>query len=192
MRITGGEWRSRAVAAPKGTATRPTSDRVREALFSMLVADGVLGDGGAATVRVLDLYAGSGALAFEALSRGAASAVLVEQARDAVAVIRANAKALGAEARIELLPMKVDRALERALGSFDLVFADPPYADVRAPAFAAVLSAVGRVVAPGGAFVLEHASSDPSPLVPGLEHDRSREHGDTMLSLYRAPVASPD
>ena len=84
MRITGGRWRSRALTAPRGTTTRPTSDRVREALFSMLAADGLIDEG----VRVLDFYAGSGALAFEALSRGASAAVLVESGRDAIASIK--------------------------------------------------------------------------------------------------------
>jgi 16S rRNA (guanine966-N2)-methyltransferase len=184
MRITGGEWRSRTLRAPRGTATRPTSDRVREALFSMLASDGLV-DG---APRVLDLYAGSGALAFEALSRGAASAVLVEQARDALVAIRDNAKALGAEARV--VSSRVDRALatfEGAGDRFELIFLDPPYADVREAAFAEILASAARCLVPGGALVLEHASTDDAPAIAGLAHDRSRRYGDTTISLYRAP-----
>src|SRR4051794_32741588 len=103
MRITGGTFRSRSLAAPRGTETRPTSDRVREALFSMLVADGCFG--GDPGPRVLDLYAGSGALAFEALSRGARSAVLVDHSRAALAVLRENARSLGVEDSVTVVPL---------------------------------------------------------------------------------------
>lgn len=183
MRITGGIWRSRAIKAPKGMTTRPTSDRVREALFSMLAADGVIG--GSSEPRVLDLYAGSGALAFEALSRGASRAVLVEHGRDAQAAIRENTRALGAGDRVELVTTKVERALAQLQGPFDLIFADPPYADVRTPPFAAILEGIARILAPEGMFVLEHSSNDEQPTIAALEFDRSREYGDTTLSLYR-------
>lgn len=185
MRITGGRWRSRALKAPKGTATRPTSDRVREALFSMLVSDGLLEEQEAP--RVLDLYAGSGALAFEALSRGASSAVLVEMGRDAGAAIRENARALGAEKLVRLFDTKVDRALLRLEGTFQVVFLDPPYTDVATPAFAGVLAGAAALLAPGGALVLEHSSSDEPPVIAGITLDRSRRHGDTTVSLYRIP-----
>jgi 16S rRNA (guanine966-N2)-methyltransferase len=187
MRITGGRWRSRALKAPRGTATRPTSDRVREALFSMLVSDGLLGAGEAP--RILDLYAGSGALAFEALSRGASGAVLVEEARDAVAVIRQNARELAAEREIQVFDARVERALPKLQGPFGVVFLDPPYADVKTPSFAAILAAAGALVAPDGALVLEHASTDEPPTVAGLELDRSRRYGDTTVTLYRAGAA---
>jgi 16S rRNA (guanine966-N2)-methyltransferase len=183
MRITGGSWRSRALRAPKGQATRPTSDRVREALFSMLAADGALSRG----ARVLDLYAGSGALAFEALSRGASEAVVVEHARDALAAIRDNARALDAVAMVTVVTGRVERALERELvdaGAFDVVFLDPPYADVREAAFAGVLAAAARRVGARGALVLEHASTDPAPEVAGLRLDRTRRYGDTSVALY--------
>jgi 16S rRNA (guanine966-N2)-methyltransferase len=188
MRITGGVWRSRRLDAPKGDATRPTSDRVREALFSMLVADGVFHSD---HLRVLDLYAGTGALAFEALSRGAASAVVVDDARAAVAVLQKNVKALGAERRVEVVAARVDRALARLErgAKFGLVFADPPYADVSDVGFHEVLAGVVRVLDEGGMFVLEHASKDEPPAVAGLEHDRSRTHGTTTLSLYRRSSA---
>ena len=188
MRITGGRWRSRALDAPRGMATRPTSDRVREALFSMLVSDGLIGgDDEAKGPRVLDLYAGTGALAFEALSRGASAAVLVEHARDAVAAIRKNAKALGVSAELLLFDTKVERALLKIEGPFGVVFLDPPYADVRGPSFAAILARAAALLGPSGALVLEHASADEPPLVPGLELDRTRKYGDSSVTLYRAP-----
>jgi 16S rRNA (guanine966-N2)-methyltransferase len=151
----------------------------------MLVSDGLLGgeDDGEGP-RVLDLYAGSGALAFEALSRGASGAVLVEQARDAVAAIRDNARSLGAEERVRVVAGKVDRALKTLSGLFGIVFLDPPYADVPTTTFAEILAAAGRLVAPGGVLVLEHASSDVALAIPGLAVDRSRRHGDTTLTLY--------
>jgi 16S rRNA (guanine(966)-N(2))-methyltransferase RsmD len=187
MRITGGRWRSRALEAPRGVATRPSSDRVREALFSMLVSDGVLGqeaEGAEAGVRVLDLYAGTGALAFEALSRGASQAVLVEHGRDAIGAIRKNARALGAEGDVVLFETKVERALLKIVGSFGVVFLDPPYAEVRLPAFSGILEKAGAALAPGGVLVLEHASADEAPAIVGLALDRSRRYGDTTLSLY--------
>jgi 16S rRNA (guanine966-N2)-methyltransferase len=149
----------------------------------MLSADGAL----VAGARVLDLYAGSGALAFEALSRGASAAVVVEHARDALAAIRDNARALGALPMVTVVTGRVERALERDLrdrGEFDVVFLDPPYADVREAAFAEVLAAAARRVAAGGALVLEHASADPAPEVPALRLDRSRRYGDTSIALY--------
>lgn len=192
MRITGGRWRSRALAAPRGTATRPTSDRVREALFSTLTSDGVFdleprepreGEDGP---RVLDLYAGSGALAFEALSRGASQAVLVEHAREAIAAIRENARALQAEELVHVFPTRVDRATSKIEGPFELVFVDPPYMDVRAAGFVEILAGAANLVARGATLVLEHASKDPPPAVPGLDLHRSRRYGDTTLTFYRA------
>jgi 16S rRNA (guanine966-N2)-methyltransferase len=187
MRITGGRWRSRALDAPRGMATRPTSDRVREALFSMLVSDGLIGDeDDTEGPRVLDLYAGTGALAFEALSRGASAAVLVEHARDAVTAIRKNASALGVGRELVLFDTKVERALLKIEGPFGVIFLDPPYADVRTPSFAAILTRAAVLLAPGGALVLEHASPDEPPVIPGLPLDRTRKYGDSSVTLYRA------
>lgn len=186
MRITGGTFRSRSLAAPRGTETRPTSDRVREALFSMLVGDGCFeNDPGP---RVLDLYAGSGALALEALSRGARAAVLVDQSRAALAVIRENTRALDVEDSVTVLPLRVDRALTTIQGPFDLVFVDPPYADVRTPTFAEVLGKVATLVTEGGLLVLEHAKTDEPEPPAGLVLDRRRRYGDTTLSLFRKPA----
>jgi 16S rRNA (guanine966-N2)-methyltransferase len=151
----------------------------------MLVADGSLGWSAAGVgPRVLDLYAGSGALALEALSRGAAAAHLVEEDREALAAIRANVLALGATSQVRVVAGRVEREVERLDGTFDLIFADPPYADVRGPAFSSMLAKVAAHLAQDGLLVLEHAASDASPTLPDLEISRSRRYGDTALSLY--------
>ena len=199
MRITGGEYRSRPLKAPNGTATRPTSDRVREALFSMLGARGALrggedGDeeGGGGGARVLDLYAGTGALGLEALSRGASAVVFVERSREALAALQANVAALGVERRVKVVAGAVERAgraLALADGPFDLVFADPPYADVKSGvAVRAILAlAVPRMTA-GGLLVLEHASRDPAPGIEGLTRGEGRAYGDTTVTFYERRV----
>jgi 16S rRNA (guanine966-N2)-methyltransferase len=183
VRITGGVHRSRALRAPRGVTTRPTSDRVREALFSILTAAGLIG--GDLEPRVLDLYAGSGALSFEALSRGASRAVLVEHARDAILAIRDNARALDLEDRITIVGGRVERSLETIEGPFDLVFLDPPYADVKTRGFGNVLAAAAKLVEQDGALILEHAAQDAAPNIAGLVLDRARKHGDSALSLFR-------
>jgi len=122
VRIIAGKWRGRKLAAPPGAATRPTSDRVRESLFSMLASR----LGSFEDLTVADLYAGSGALGFEALSRGASFACFVEPDAGAAAAIRANAASLGADQVVRVLAAPVDSV--RPDRSFDLVFADPPYA----------------------------------------------------------------
>jgi len=134
--------------------------------------------------RVLDLYAGSGALAFEAVSRGARSAVLVESGKPAVAAIRENARALGIEDRITILPMRVERALDVVEGPFDIVLLDPPYAEVRTRGFPELLAKAARFLTASGVLVLEHASSDEPAPPPSLVVDRRRRHGDTTLSIF--------
>src|SRR3954470_18623721 len=143
MRIIAGNWRGRPLQAPAGQATRPTADRARETLFSMLTSRLGSFEG----LRVADLYAGSGALGLEALSRGAASATFVETDRAASVAIRRNAERLGAAERIRILGGSA-LALP-ASEPFDLIFADPPYA---AGSGTAVVEAVARAgwLAPGG------------------------------------------
>jgi len=182
MGIRGGTHGSRRLTAPRGAATRPTSDRVREALFGILGAGRVELSG----ARVLDLFAGSGALAFEALSRGAAGAVLVERARPALEAARANARALGVEAVVELLGVPVERGL-RDLGArgarFTLVLVDPPYAEVKAAA-QALSDAGAGLLEVEGVLVLEHASRDDAPTIAHLDRLETRIYGDTALSFY--------
>jgi 16S rRNA (guanine(966)-N(2))-methyltransferase RsmD len=176
MRIVAGSARGRRLAAPAGADTRPTSDKVREAVFNVL---GQFFDGGA----VLDLYAGTGALALEALSRGCDRAVCVESDRRAADVIARNAEGCGFADRVEVLRMPVERAAKLLLpGSFTLAFVDPPYA--LGPDSA--LEMLERLLAPGGAAVAEHDLRRP----PADRHgalaliDR-RKFGSTGISIYR-------
>jgi 16S rRNA (guanine966-N2)-methyltransferase len=180
MRITGGVFRSRVLVAPPGSATRPTSDRVREALFSILTARRAL-----AGARVLDLYAGTGALAIEALSRGAARATLVESKRAALAAIRANIEALGIGERVLVVPSTVERAALRVAenGPFDVVFADPPYADVDSAASVLASLAAAKAFGKGATVILEHAAGR-TPSVAGLPPPDARRYGDTTLSFF--------
>lgn len=174
-RIIAGAARGRRLAAPRGLATRPTSDKVRGAIFNLL---GQFFEGGA----VLDLYAGTGALALEALSRGCERAVCVEADRGAVEVIRRNAEACGCGVRVEVLRARVDEALARLqAGTFALVFIDPPYAE--GPE--AALAAVERVVRDGGRVVAEHdARRPPGDAYGALSLVDRRGYGDTGVSIY--------
>jgi 16S rRNA (guanine966-N2)-methyltransferase len=137
--------------------------------------------------RVLDLYAGTGALGLEALSRGAAHATFVESARAPLAALRSNVAALRMVKRVRILELSVERA-ESLLGAeapFDLVVVDPPYADVVGPAARAIERIVaGGKLAADGLLVLEHASRDAAPEIPGLVRNRSRVYGDTTLAFY--------
>lgn len=188
MRITGGQYRSRALKAPHGSLTRPTSDRVREALFSILGPR-------AAAERVMDLYAGTGALGLEALSRGAGSVVFVERSKEALAALHANVEALGVGDLVRVVPSPVERAavrLRSAAERFDLIFADPPYADVKSGVVAKVIEELFvPLFSDGALLVLEHASRDAAPPLVGLARDDSRTYGDTTLSFYTRTQGSP-
>ena len=172
MRVVAGEFRGRRLQAPRGRSTRPTADRVREALFSML--------GDVSGARVLDLYAGSGALGIEALSRGAASAVFVERDAAAVAAIRRNLEAVGAGAA-DVRRQDVLRFLAAATDRFDLVFADPPYDS--APRLAAPLSAALPAVLDENALIVTE-SSKRTPLELTLPLARERTYGDTRIAIH--------
>ena len=175
MRIVAGRHKGRRLRAPAGAGTRPTADRVREALFSILgPMDGL---------RVLDLYAGSGALGLEALSRGAESATFVESARPALAAIRANLDATGDEA--EVVASDAIRWL-RAAGdgerAFDLVFCDPPY-DAAARIAQPLADLLPRVTVPQALIVTE--SSKRNPLLIDLPLTNERTYGDTRIAIHR-------
>jgi 16S rRNA (guanine966-N2)-methyltransferase len=181
VRIVGGEHRGRRIAAPPGRATRPTSDRVREAIFAIVgPVDGL---------AALDLFAGSGALGLEALSRGAATAAFVERSERAAATIRANAAALGLEGRARVLrrDWRAALAAERAAGRrFGLCLCDPPYSLV--PRIeGAIGAALSPLMTPGGIVVIEHPSSGPDPEPAGLEIASrvDRAYGDTAVSVLR-------
>lgn len=178
MRVTGGALRNRHVHAPRGRAVRPTPGRVREALFSILGAE-------VAQARVLDLYAGTGALGFEALSRGAAHVTFVEAHRPTAAALRAAAEQFGVAERSEVFAAPAERAAKLLVGRYDLVLADPPYAlGFPAPAFAA-LAAAGLIDAQT-TVVLEHAGRLPLPPTPGFIALRTERYGDVALSFLRS------
>jgi 16S rRNA (guanine966-N2)-methyltransferase len=187
MRITGGVHRSRPLRAPPGDKTRPTSDRVREALFGILAGRRTLAD-----ARILDLYAGTGSLAFEALSRGATWATLVERSRPALDAIAANVAALRLEAHVRVIAGLVERSKSWIArdAPFDLVFADPPYAFVTSgEAVRALASLAGSgVLAADALLVLEHGKDDASPSILGLSIADSRRYGDTVITLYEGAV----
>lgn len=175
-RIVGGSVGGRRLAVP-ATGTRPTSDRVREALFSRLDHLGVV-DG----ARVLDLYAGSGALGLEALSRGAESAVLVDSSRTAVAVCRSNASVLGFADRVRVIGRKVEQLLAgpAPTRTSTLVFLDPPY-EMGVDRVLRLLVRPGWL-APDAYVVLEQSSRAQEPQWPdGLEPDGSKAYGETTL-----------
>jgi 16S rRNA (guanine966-N2)-methyltransferase len=180
MRIVAGRWGGRRLEAPPGRQTRPTAERVREALFA------ILGDR-VSSARVLDLFAGSGALGIEALSRGAVRAVLVERDARAASAIRANLDALGVGAgEAQLLRMPVRRALHDARergDAYDLVLLDPPYRSD--PALGWELSdALPALLAPDGRVVAE--SDRRAPLELSLPAVHERRYGDTLIRIHTA------
>jgi 16S rRNA (guanine966-N2)-methyltransferase len=171
VRVVAGEFKGRPLRAPRGMRTRPTADRVREALFSMLV--NVTG------ARVLDLYAGSGALGIEALSRGAASAVFVECDPRVAAVIERNLRSL--ELHQEVVRQDALRFLGRAEGPFDLVFCDPPYDSV--PRIAGPLAErLPALLANGARIVTESDKRMPLELPFALLAERT--YGDTRIAIH--------
>jgi 16S rRNA (guanine966-N2)-methyltransferase len=159
----------------------------------MLASDGIFDtseDSTSSELRVLDLYAGSGALGFEAISRGAQSVVLVEHARPALAAIRDNTRALGVDDQVTVLAMPVERALRSIEGPFAVVILDPPYADVRERRFGEILALAAGLLSAEGVLVLEHASTDDPAGPPELLLDRRRKYGDTTVSLFRRSAPS--
>jgi 16S rRNA (guanine966-N2)-methyltransferase len=183
MRIVGGTFKGHHLVGPTSTSTRPTSDRVRESLFNIL-AHGVEGfnlEG----ARVMDLFAGTGALGLEALSRGAKFCQFVEESAEARGIIRKNADVLGAIGRC-----KIWRRDATDLGScapqspFELIFADPPYSKgLGEKALQSVMA--GEWLSPGGIIVLEEAEKAEVGEVTGLNLIDTRSYGDTQVRIYR-------
>jgi len=189
-RVISGSAGGLNLLAPEGKGTRPTSDRVKEALFSILAPR-------LAEARVLDLFAGTGQLAIEALSRGSSDAVLVDSDRTAVDRIRRNLEHTRLGDRATILPSTVRVALERLARegrSFDIVLVDPPYAQATALFRDVVrLLAEGRLLAPDALVVLEHDAKHPSEdRVINLQRVRSCMYGNTMLTFYTGlPCGNP-
>jgi 16S rRNA (guanine(966)-N(2))-methyltransferase RsmD len=170
VRIIAGTHRGHRIAAPKGHDTRPTSDRVRENAFNLI---GPVDDG-----DVLDLFAGSGAMGLEALSRGAVRATFVEQDRDACRVINANLDKLDFHATV--LCQDATRMLQHERSRYDLVFCDPPYDYDQAR----LAPHLGKLLADDGVLVWETSSRAEPPDVPGLRQRTTRSYGSARLTLY--------
>jgi 16S rRNA (guanine966-N2)-methyltransferase len=187
-RVIGGRARSIALEVP-GSGTRPTSDRVRESLFGALESADAVRD-----AAVLDLYAGSGALALEAVSRGARSADLVERGAPAAAVVRRNAakvtKAVGREVPIRVHAASVAAYLRGVIGPFDLVFLDPPY-DIADADLAGALAALVPSLSDDAIVIVERASRSAEPEWPaGLVPLRDKRYGDTTMWWAQPDPAS--
>jgi 16S rRNA (guanine966-N2)-methyltransferase len=177
MRVIAGAARGRPLVAPRGTATRPITDRVKETLF------GILGER-VIDARVLDLYAGSGAVGIEALSRGATSCDFVEHDRRALTAIRENLERAGVADLASVHAVDVQRFLDRpADDRFGLVFVDPPYEE---RAILAPLERLIRHLEPGAMVVVKHHWRTPIPEPPGLARWRERRFGETVLTFLYA------
>ncbi len=183
MRIVGGKFKGHSLAPPRGSATRPTSDRVRESVFNILT-HGIAGlalEG----ARVMDLFAGTGAMGLEAMSRGARFCQFVDESAEARGVIRRNADALGVIGQV-----KIWRRDATALGpcapqpGFDLIFADPPYGKgLGEKALSALVS--GAWLNPNAIVVLEETGKVALGGTPGLILIDERDYGDTVIRFYR-------
>jgi 16S rRNA (guanine966-N2)-methyltransferase len=174
VRIIAGEWRGRVLSPPAGRATRPTSDRVREAWMSALQFD--IPDS-----RVLDLFAGSGALGLEALSRGASHATFVETASRAIVALRTNIERLDAEGRCSIVKQDaIDFTLRLEPGAFDLAFADPPYGH----GLAARIVEIFGTRSFAESLWVEHRSDE---VMPPLAGARTRRYGDTSITSIPGP-----
>lgn len=179
MRIIAGTMRSRTIVAPKGSDTRPTLDRTRESLFNIIAGD-------CPGARVLDLYAGSGALALESISRGAHSAVVCDCSREAAKAIRQNIESLRVQQQVKFLFMQDTQAiasLAREGEKFDLVFLDPPYRLSTDPA--CIQMADAGILLEDALVIIEHdARVTPSPDARYALIDR-RQYRDTVISFYQ-------
>lgn len=178
MRIIAGEFKGRRLKVPTWDGLRPTSDKLRETLFNIIsprVFD----------ARVLDVFAGTGAIGLESLSRGARSAVFIEDDRRAADLIAVNAALCGASNRCVIIRDSAERALQRQIvgGFFDLVVLDPPYTF---EPLASVIGDAARQLAPGGLLILEHAVRRAVPDVNGVRAVRTVRSGDSALTLFEA------
>ena len=185
MRVIAGTFRGRRLRTPAGLGTRPTTDRVKEALFNLL-------GGSVQDVRVLDCFSGSGSLGIEALSRGAASVVFVEQGREAAQALRANLASMGLEreptARLLQRPLEKSIPQLATLGPFDLWLVDPPFPMLRDGTALRILQGLvaAGLLAKGGVVAMEYPSDMQCPEIPGLEVEDERPYGDCRLVFFRS------
>lgn len=175
-KITGGQLNSRKLKSPKGLHVRPTPGRVKESLFSIL-APRLEG------ARFLDLFSGTGAIGFEAASRGAARVVAVEAHRETANAIEEAAQELGVDKVVSIFQAPAERALYRLEGPFDIVYMDPPYADdVPLQVFRLLLER--NLLAPDAVVVYEHAAKTILPDIPGYRAPREEVYGDVALAFF--------
>jgi 16S rRNA (guanine966-N2)-methyltransferase len=180
MRIISGIYKRRKLLAPKGDTTRPTSDRARESLFNVL--QNLVDFEG---MNVLDLFAGSGAFAFEALSRGAEHATLIEQNRKVIEAINENANTLGADSQVEIIQKDVYKWLEIASTQYDIIFADPPYDDIRTLESLPISIFASRLLNSGSLVIVEHRNGSALKIPPGAEKIRELSAGEAVFSFLR-------
>jgi 16S rRNA (guanine966-N2)-methyltransferase len=178
-KITGGSLNSRKLRSPKGLHVRPTPGRVKESLFS-IIADRIDG------ARVLDLFAGTGAIGFEAASRGAASVVAVESHRETAHAIEEAAQTMAVDKVVSVFPAPAERALYRLEGPFDIVYLDPPYSD-DIPLQLFRLLRERHLLAPDALLIYEHAAKRILPEIPGYRSVREEVYGDVALAFI-APL----
>jgi 16S rRNA (guanine966-N2)-methyltransferase len=185
MRVIGGAAKGRRLLTPKGRAVRPTADRVKESLFNILPRD-------LSGMRVLDLFAGTGNLSIEALSRGAAHALLIDASARSAAAIKANLRRLGFAAQSEVWIAPVNRSLRslaRRREAFDYVFIDPPY-DQGLATRALEVVAQCHLLRDTGTVVIEHSARESvKPFYGSLQLHDQRRYGDTLLSFYKRQTA---
>lgn len=177
LRLSGGELRSRGIRVPRGSALRPTSARVKEALFSIL-GERIVGAG------VLDLFAGTGAVGFEALSRGASHATFVESHRQTAAAITGTAQNLGIAERVRVIHASAERAAPRLRGTYAFVYIDPPYANPAPTPLLRALRGTGAIDA-CTILVYEHGQMNPSVCFPGFVTEREARYGEAVLQFMR-------
>lgn len=182
MRITGGEWCGRKILVPASDAVRPTQDRVRESLFSIIMH-------ATPGARFLDLFAGSGAVGLEALSRGAEEAFFVEADRKCFETLKRNLTAFGIDPRTASAQADADKWV-KACGKnqqFDIIFADPPYRLAREEGFITLATRLTQQesLKKGGLFITETDSDTPAAALPGFECLRDRTYGHTRLAVYK-------
>ncbi len=178
MRVSGGEFRNPEIPAPRGNAVRPTPGRVKEALFS-IVGERIAG------ARVLDLYAGTGAIGFEALSRGAASATFVELHAPTAQAIRDAARDLDVASRATIVCAPAEKAAARVTGRFDFLYADPPYA-LPPPHLSFATLRARRAIDAETTIVYEHRDGAPAFEIPGFVTTRDARYGEVCLQFLRA------
>lgn len=177
MRVVGGEIGGRRYEIPARLSARPTTDRAKEGLFNIL--QNLISLEG---LRVLDLFGGSGGMSYEFLSRGVASVTTVEADRNAIAFIRKTATAFGIADRLRIVQSDVFKFLRTEAETYDLIFADPPYALPQLGTLPEVVFS-GNLLAPGGFFILEHGTKTPLPEQP--KSFREASYGDSTFSFYQ-------